>query len=327
MRIGSSEHLDLLCREFIDTHKTFEPAELPWPALTEDEIARLRGLPFWDEAIRTERMTGAKVAAYARLESPALLREAVALQGYEEQRHARLLETMIARYAIAVDPGPQQPLPRNLEAAFLRTGYGECIDSFFAFGLFALARDVDFVPRALVDLFEPIVQEEARHILFLVNWAAYKRRQLPPLLRLVHVGRCLAAFTGAAYDRARSAGNVARGTGGGTGTVPAGSGNGPSGNGSGTTAGGNGTRGAAPPVSKGGNGPGACAPVSKDGFTATGARAIVEGLSVRSFVARCLEENDRRFAPYDPRLLRPRAVPALARAFLRVALLGRTRAA
>ncbi len=269
MRPGSEDHLRLLCREFIDTHRTFEPAALAWPELDEAAVAKLRALPFWDEAIRTERRTGAKVCAYAKEESPPLLREAVALQGYEETRHAQLLETLIRRYGISVDPGPQSALPRNLEWAFTRTGYGECIDSFFAFGLFALARDAEFLPHALLDVLEPIVQEEARHILFLVNWVAYKRRQRTAAARVLHRARCVAAFAGAAYDRARSAGNVAGGGGG-----------------------------------------------SKDGFTASGAGAIGGDFSVRGFVARCLLENTRRFAPYDARLLRPRVVPTLARAYL-----------
>ena len=275
MRIGSEQHLTLLCRQFIDTHNPFEPAQLPWPELDDASVAKLRGLPFWDEAIRTERRTGAKVTAYAAEETPELLREAVALQGYEETRHAALLDTLVHRYDIQVDPGPEQPLPRNLEAAFMRTGYGECIDSFFAFGMVALARDTEFLPHALLDVLEPIVQEEVRHILFLVNWVAYKRRQLPAILQPWHRLRCLASFAGAAYDRARSAGNVA------------------------------------------GNVNGA----SKDGFTASGASAIAADFSVRDFVARCLEENVRRFAPYAPELLRPRVVPAAARTFLRITAL------
>lgn len=281
MRIGSDAHLTLLCREFIDTHDPFEPEKLPWPELDAASVAKLRGLPFWDEAIRTERRTGAKVTAYAAQERPPLLREAVALQGYEETRHAALLDTLMRRYAIDADPGPEQPLPTNLEAAFMRTGYGECIDSFFAFGMVALARDSEFLPQALLDVLEPIVQEEVRHILFLVNWVAYKREQRPALLRPLYRLRCLASFAGAAWDRARSAGNVA-------GNV--------------------------------GNG------ASKDGFTASGASAVAGDFSVRSFVARCLDENTRRFAPYAPELLRPRVVPAMARTFLAVTSLRPTAA-
>jgi hypothetical protein len=221
----------------------------------------------------------------------------VALQGYEETRHAALLDTLIRRYDIRVDPGPDQPLPANLEAAFMRTGYGECIDSFFAFGMFALARQTQFLPPTLLSVLEPIVQEEVRHILFLVNWVAYKRRQLPPLIQPLHRLRCLASFAGAAFDRVRSAGNVARDA----------------------------TSGAEDHHVNGDDGPEApkdAPPVSKDGFTASGASAIASDFSVRAFVELCLRENHRRFAAYAPELLRPRTVPSVARAFLTLSALG-----
>ncbi len=315
MRIGSDEHLTLLCTEFVATHRSFDPAVLPWPDLDETQVAKLRSLPIWDEAIRTERRTGAKVRAYAATEHPPQLQDAVALQGYEETRHARLLETLVARYRIAVDPGAETPLPPRLEAAFMRTGYGECIDSFFAFGLFALAREAEFLPHALIDLLEPIVQEEARHILFHVNWIAYKRLQQPPLLRPIHRARCVAAFAGSAYDRMLSARKLASGVG----SEPAATS---------AAAGGESAdrpvddrRGARDPRD---GGParqtheGGGANAAHDGFTASAARSVAPDLSLPRFVARCLEENDRRFAPYDARLLRPRLMPSVARSFLRL---------
>ena len=181
--LGSPAHKELFCRSFIDTHRKFEPEEIRWPALEWEDLQRLKALPVWNEATRTEAETAVKVQALGEREKDPLLSEAIALQGYEEGRHARIIRILTERYGIAVAPFPDPRPPRDAEWAFLKTGYGECIDSFFAFGLFEMGRRSEYFPNSLTDIFEQIVQEEARHILFLVNWAAYCRRRFPLLLR------------------------------------------------------------------------------------------------------------------------------------------------
>jgi hypothetical protein len=117
------------------------------------------------------------VQAQAHLEQDSLLREAVALQGYEEERHSALLNALLVHYDIQIPQHAAPPLPQNIAWAFLRTEYGECFDSFFAFGLFAVAKDSGFFPAELVARFEPIMQEETRHIVFFINWMAYRQIQ------------------------------------------------------------------------------------------------------------------------------------------------------
>jgi hypothetical protein len=178
LAIGSAEHRRLLGQFFLDTFVDYVPEQMPWPALGEEELARLRSLPFWQEAVSTENVTSNTVAAAAALESDPLVRKAIELQGFEEMRHARLLVALAAQYSIPIE-SPPRFTPRSLESDFLFAGFGECFDSFFAFGLFALARQSGFFPPALVKVFEPVMQEEARHILFFVNWVKYRRSQLP----------------------------------------------------------------------------------------------------------------------------------------------------
>jgi hypothetical protein len=182
-RVGSEAHKELFCRTFVETHRPFEPEAIVWPNLDDEALARLKGLPVWNEAARTEAETAVKVQALGRAEPDPVLSRAIALQGYEEGRHAAIIQLLVRRYGISVSPfDPPQP-PRDPVWTFLRVGYGECIDSFFAFGLFEIGRRSQYFPQALIEIFDPIVQEEARHILFLVNWAAYLRGRAPLALR------------------------------------------------------------------------------------------------------------------------------------------------
>ena len=207
--LGSEHHKEVFCREFLYTHQPYQVASLRWPALDPASRERLRSLPFWDEAVATERLTAAKVQAQTALETDPLIRRAVALQGAEEKRHSQLLDSLLRAYDI--QPAGTGALVRpvavgaDIEWAFMRAGYGECFDSFFAFGLFAVAKDSGFFPAALIERFEPVIQEEARHILFFVNWLAYRRIQLGWWQQPVHLGRRLTALTVQAWRRLRTA--------------------------------------------------------------------------------------------------------------------------
>jgi hypothetical protein len=281
LKIGSLEHKELFCRTFINTHDPFKPSEIRWPDLDAESLQRLKAMPVWNEATRTEAATAVKVKSLGDTEKDPFLAEAIRLQGYEEGRHAEVLMLLTRHYGIQVAPFPPQEVPKDPTRAFLRTGYGECLDSFFAFGLFRLGERAQLFPRALISIFETIMQEEARHILFIVNWAAYLRAQRPVLLRPAFDLWRGWNIVGQAFDRLKGALSMA------------------------------GDAGRKSEKKDDVHEP------DQRGFTLK-SHSVFGDFSLRAFLETCLEENEKRLAPYDPRLLRPNLVPSVARQIVRV---------
>jgi len=178
MRLGSGEHLNLFCRMLLDTHDPYRPAIMDWPAIEKGARDRLVSLPIWDIAVQTEGRARLNVGTYAAGIADPLLKQAVELNAFEEGRHQTVLSHLVRAYGIELAPEPEFVTPKDPEWAFMVTGFSECIDSFFAFGLFDAAKRTGFFPESLVDTFEPVIQEEARHILFFVNWVAWHRRTM-----------------------------------------------------------------------------------------------------------------------------------------------------
>src|SRR5207302_9296818 len=174
MKIGSDQHKERFCRDFIASHCRFDLATLTWPHLDDLTLERLRAIPFWQEVLYTERRAGVIVDAYAQTIADPLVRDAVALQGFEGARHAELLREMIRRYGIAAEERPlDEPLSTDLRRAFADFGYGECLDSFLGFGVFKIARRSGFLPEPLFEIFDMLMREETRHIVFFINWMAW----------------------------------------------------------------------------------------------------------------------------------------------------------
>jgi hypothetical protein len=198
---GSERHRQEVCRMFRETFNPYRPAVLEWPALDDATLQRIVGLPIWDIAVQTEGKARLRMAAYAGTLVDHGMREALALNAWEENRHKEVLSRMVAAYGIALAPEPPYAWPRDPEWAYLVTGYSECIDSFFAFGLFEAARRSGLFPQALVDTFEPVMQEECRHILLFANWAAWHRAKLRWWERLRFEAKVLAAWCFLGWER------------------------------------------------------------------------------------------------------------------------------
>jgi len=276
--IGTDRHRDAACQMFRDTFNPYKPSVIAWPKLEPEALQRLTRLPIWDIAVSTENKARARMLAYGESVDDPAWREAIGRNGWEEGRHREVLSNLVTSYGIPLAPEPPDTLPADVEWGYLVTGYSECIDSFFAFGLFELARRSGFFPPALVETFEPVIQEEARHILLFANWLAWHRKRLGFWRRIRFEFQVARAWIFLARERVGLARDIDSGD----------------------------------------------APAPDNNFTLTGSQAISDrALSPLGLMQICLSENDRRFAGYDPRLLRPTTIPALARMAVRIGRLFR----
>ena len=199
--LGSEEHKQAFCRMLLDTHNPYRPSVVDWPILEPEARDRLASLPIWDIAMQTEGNATLRVLSYAETITDPLLREAIEVDGFEESRHKLVLSNLVQAYGIHLAPEPVYQRPRHPEWAFLLAGFCECVDTFFAFGLFSLAKQSGFFPPELVDTFEPVVQEEGRHILFFVNWVAWHRRNLSRWRRILFAAKIFSAWAFLIWER------------------------------------------------------------------------------------------------------------------------------
>jgi len=200
-KAGSDAHRRAMCRMFHDTFNPYKPAVIDWPVLDAETLERITSLPIWDIAVQTEGKARLRMAAYAATIRDPELREAIGLNGWEENRHKEVLSRMVEFYGIKLAPEPEYKQPRDTEWAYMVTGYSECIDSFFAFGLFEMARRSGFFPGPLIDTFEPVIQEECRHILLFANWLAWNRATMPAWRRPWFELRVAAVWAFLGYER------------------------------------------------------------------------------------------------------------------------------
>jgi hypothetical protein len=184
LKPGTPAHAAALRAMFRETFNPYRPSVIAWPKLAQEQRDRIVALPIWDIAVQTEGRARTFMAAYAATVQNPDIRDALALNAWEESRHKEVLSRLVEAYDIPLVQEPPYPLPADPEWAYLVTGYSECIDSFFAFGLFELARSSGLFPPELVDTFEPVMQEECRHILLFANWAAWHRARLSALARI-----------------------------------------------------------------------------------------------------------------------------------------------
>lgn len=266
---GSVEHKRAMAQMFRETFNPYKPSVIAWPKLDPETLQRVVSLPIWDIAVQTEGKARLRMAAYARLVQDPDIKDAISRNAWEENRHKEVLSKLVEAYDIPMAPEPPYIEPKDVEWAYLVTGFSECVDSFFAFGLFELAKRSNFFPAELIETFEPVMQEECRHILLFSNWLAWYRADMPLYRRPFFEMKVWAVWAFLGYERMSLAKTVDD-----KGEVH----------------------------------------TQDNNFTVTGAKDISSvQLTLPDFMDLCLEEDDRRFAGYDKRLLRPTTAPAIAK--------------
>jgi hypothetical protein len=208
IRVGTPEHLEMLTELLHATYNPYKPAVLDWPKLEPETQKRITALPIWDMAVQAENKAGARIEFFSQTIKDKKLRAALVHMAGEERRHREVLAKLIATYDIAIKPDEEYVLPRDAEWAFLVTGYSECIDSFFAYGLFEMARRTGYFPDKLVETFEPVVQEEGRHILFFTNFVAWYRANMPWWRRPLFELKVARVYAFLAWERMGIAGEI-----------------------------------------------------------------------------------------------------------------------
>jgi hypothetical protein len=179
IRYGDSTHFAMLTQLLLDTYNPYKPAVLNWPKLDPDTLSRITSLPIWDIAVQTEIKASMRIESFAATVRDPALKKALLHMAGEERRHRDVLSRLVAAYDIPMQPEEAYSLPKDPEWAFMVTGYSECVDSFFAYALFEMANRSGYFPPSLVETFEPVVQEEGRHILFFMNWIEWHKATMP----------------------------------------------------------------------------------------------------------------------------------------------------
>jgi hypothetical protein len=265
IKVGTDDHFKMLTQLLKATYNPYKPSVLNWPKLDPDTLARITSLPIWDIAVQTEIKASMRIENYAKTVPNAALRQALLHMAGEESRHRDVLSRLVAAYDIPMQPEETYQLPKDAEWGFMVTGYSECMDSFFAYGLFELARRSGYFPADLVETFEPVVQEEGRHILFFTNWVAWHKANMPLWRRPYFAMKTAAVWAFLIWERIGIARSV------------------------------DGLDGA------------------DANFTMNGSKALSDEMDPAVLIEICLEEDKKRMAGYDQRLLRPTTMPRLAR--------------
>jgi hypothetical protein len=178
MNIGSYEYKKQFCQSFIDSHIPDDPASLRWPTLDPITLEHLQNLPLWRQGLLSQHYAAQIMTAFAATLKDPMVKAAVTLQAQEQTRLVKTIQSFLSAYNIPAPTLSTVKIPKNLEAAFIKVGYQNGLDLFWADGLRDAAQKANVIPVSLGQRFEQLLAEQSRHTIFLVNWMAYQKAKL-----------------------------------------------------------------------------------------------------------------------------------------------------
>jgi hypothetical protein len=195
-----------MCGEFERTFPSYEVKDIVWPVLLPDELARLRGMPFWGEALETELIASQCIQLMVETEAIRSCATRSRCRTYEESRHAELFASLMKHYAIAV-PDLDGYTPRDPE--WVSCGWEwRGVRYLFAFGLFKLAAELAAFRTRIRRYLKKLISEEAPHHFLFQLCDAWSRQRGPHYQPWFSIRRA-AALAVQAFGRARTALRIA----------------------------------------------------------------------------------------------------------------------
>ena len=200
MQIGSTEHKELFCRSFLESHRAYEPERFALAgSWTRYRSRGLRAIPIWTMALEVELKRRKDALRVLRSDGarPAGAQGASSCRRYEEivtgvcsrtNDPAVRLERRNQAKAKRIRPRAKPSSTSATTSASIRSR-GSAYSS--------LACDAKILPESLTSTSRACLVEEARHIVFFINWIAWDRYRRG-LRRLRDAG---ARRTGICYAR------------------------------------------------------------------------------------------------------------------------------
>lgn len=194
MQFGSYEHRKLFCQDLIDRHIEYDPNQMPWPQLGAEALQRVQEIPLWATVLQRKRQLALVSGAVAAQIKPTLLKAAISLQAAESKRQVQLLENGMAFYQISQPQQQEWTLqPKALAPVLMDLAFNQYLDDSILWGWFALVRERQYLPNELLDLLDPLLNEDSHHSIFFANWMAGQRFRIGHRARQV---RSLGQYSG-----------------------------------------------------------------------------------------------------------------------------------